>query len=485
MTAWFIPSGCAKPKGQSPVSLNAIDGESITGSTQSNFSGNGFWGRVGHTRARDWVGPNPLGGNFAGFDDVNFIPISTWLTDYGGMAAATAYAKMDDLGLNGMMPASGAIMLSNNITYGKWAVVPDETWPAGSVSTSDDPGVVGVSTGEEPSTAAGYNAIISAAATWLAGADGPGRFHMFNFADPLMNGDIDTTILPDDMVIATANQITAMDQYWYAGSNPEVDSASRYKLHSRLYFDEFSISGPSTSAQCARGSHYGSSADSIRKAYPSNARAPFNVWIEAAAPYESASSLAMTPEVLKWAVWATLVHGARMIGYFIHNFRIGDTWGSAFFDDHFGADGVAGTGIYAAAKEVNINALTIAPVINSPFDGYLVYGDLTTGGEKAIPGFLTAVSSTNGCTKYGGVDASCRWLPTTSKHYILSTTREENGTRNWPVTFRMVDQGQTTAVPLFSGSNITIQRGGAIPDGSCEFSDTFANASDYKAYRID
>ena len=72
-----------------------------------------------------------------------------------------------------------------------------------------------------------------------------------------------------------------------------------------------------------------------------------------------------------------------------------------------------------------------------------------------------------------------------SKHYILSTTREENGTRNWPVTFRMVDQGQTTAVPLFSGSNITIQRGGAIPDGSCEFSDTFANASDYKAYRID
>ena len=147
MTAWFIPSGCApngkSPNGgglQSPVSLTAIDGESITGTTQSNFAGNGFWGRVGHTRARDWVGPNPLGGSFAGFDDVNFIPISTWLTDYGGMAAATAYGRMDDLGLNGMMPASGAIMLSNNITYGKWAVVPDETWPAGSVSTSDDLG---------------------------------------------------------------------------------------------------------------------------------------------------------------------------------------------------------------------------------------------------------------------------------------------------------------------------------------------------------
>lgn len=38
---------------------------------------------------------------------------------------------------------------------------------------------------------------------------------------------------------------------------------------------------------------------------------------------------------------------------------------------------------------------------------------------------------------------------------------------------------------MFTGSDITVQRGGGIPGGFCEFSDTFAAASDYKAYRID
>lgn len=484
MREYSIIVGPSIPGQQSAVSLVAVDGEIISGSTQSNFLGNGYWGRVGHTRARDWTGPKPGGGSYSGFDDVNFIPVSTWLTDYGGMSVAEAYSRMDDLGLNGMLPCSGAVTLANNITYGKWAVVPDESWASGSISSNDDPGVVGVSTGEEPSEVAQFDAIVAAAASWLGGADGAGRFHAFNFADQLMNGDIGNTYFPDDMVIATADQLTAMDQYWYAGAS-EPGSQSLSKLHARLYFDEFTASGAASQSQCERGSHYGSAMDSIRKAYASNARAPFTSWVEAAAPYSEAATQAMTPSMLKWAIWSQLTHGARMIGYFIHNFRTGDTWGSAFFDDHHGAPGIAGTGIYAAAKEINLNALSIAPVINSPFDGYFVYGDLTSGGAISTAGFLTAVTSTNSRTKYGGVDASCRWNPQDSKHYILSTTRETNGTTNWPVTFRMVDQGQTTAHPMFTGSDITVQRGGAIPGGFCEFSDTFANASDYKCYRID
>jgi hypothetical protein len=467
--------------GQSAVALTPVDGESISGSSQSNFLGNGYYTRVGHTRARDWTGPNPLGGSFAGFDDPAFVSLATWLTDYGGLSATQAYGRMDDLGLNGMLPASGAINLADLITFGKWAVVTDESHAAGSISSANDPGVVGVSCGEEPSTVTEYNNIKAAAASWLGSAEGAGRFHLFNFADNLLNGDIANTFFPDDMVIATANQMTTCDQYWFAGASEvggDGAGGSQAKLHSRLYLSE----GSATIAECARGSHYGSMMDSIRKQYPANGKAPFGVWIEAAAPYTEVSSKAISAAQLKWSVWSAFVHGARQVGYFVHNFRTGDAWGAAFWDDHFGGPGVAGTGVYAAAKEVNLRALQIGPVINAPFDGYFVWGDTA---EIATTGFLTAVTSTNARGRYGGVDASCRWHPTEQKHYILSTTREVDGATNIPVTYRMVDQGQTSAVPLFEGSPITVSRGGAIPAGFCEFGDAFATSAAYKAYRID
>lgn len=482
--------------GQSAVSLVAADGETLSGGVQSNFAGNGFYTRNGFSRAANWAGPNPLGGNFAGFDDPAFIPITTWLTDYGGMSAATAYSRMNDLGLNGCFPMSGAIGMADLITYGKWAVVPNDVAAGGTISNTFDPAIVGVSTGEEPSDTTGYQTIRAAADTWLASSDGPGRFHQFNFADQLMNGDISNAYFPKDMVTGwvtadggtrSRRQFTTCDQYWFAGSG--VDDSSRSKLHSRLYYDEFTASGAATSAQTARGSHYGSAMDSVRKAFATSPNTlpggPVGMWVEAAAPYASVNSLAITAAQLKWAVWATLVHGARGIFYFVHNFRTGDSWGSAFWDDHFGAPGVTGTGIYAAAKEVNLRALQIAPVLNSPMDGYFVYGDLTSGGAIATAGFLTAVTSTNARSKYGGVDASCRWYPTGGKHYILATTREVESATNVPITCRMVDQGQTAATPVFGGSAITITRGGAIPAGFCEFSDTFALASDYKCWRVD
>lgn len=483
---------------QSAVNLAPVDGEVISGAVQSNFAGNGFYARHRFTKAADWTGPNPLGGQFRGFDDPNFIPIVTWLTDYGGLPAATAYRRMDDLGLNGMLPASGAIDLEDLVKYGKWAVVTDESHRPNAISAAQDPGVVGVSCGEEPSTRVQYERIRANADRWLASGGGAGRFHLYNFADNLLNGDVVHTYLPKDMVTGwvssdgstrTRRQYTACDQYWYAGSGSDDAGGSRSKLHSRLYFDEFTTSGPASTDQTARGCHYGSMLDSVRKRFadPPNRLpgGPIAVWIEAGAPYAEPTSRAMTPAQMAWAVWATFVHGARGIHYFVHNFRTGDSWGAAFWDDHFGGPGVPGTGIYAAAKELNLRALRIAPVINAPFDGYFVYGDTTARGSISKPGFLTAVTSTHGRSKYGGVDASCKWHPTERKHYILATTREEETSTNVPISCRMVDQGQTVAAPVFGGPVIPIRRGGAVPDGFCEFSDTFSHAYDYKCWRIE
>ena len=109
---------------------------------------------------------------------------------------------MADLGLNGMLPCSGAVQLPDLITYGMWAVVTNESHPVGSIASAMDSAVVGVSAGEEPSAVAQYETIRAAADKWLGNAsDGAGRFHQFNFADNLLNGETEFTYYPKDMVI--------------------------------------------------------------------------------------------------------------------------------------------------------------------------------------------------------------------------------------------------------------------------------------------
>ena len=46
-------------------------------------------------------------------------------------------------------------------------------------------------------------------------------------------------------------------------------------------------------------------------------------------------------------------------------------------------------------------------------------------------------------------------------------------------------EGQRTATEVFESRTVTINRGGAIPIGYCEFSDPFATAASYHCYRID
>jgi hypothetical protein len=472
---------------QSAVALTAIDGEYISGSTQSNFIDDGFYTRNGLTRAADWPGTNPLGGSFVGFDDPNFVPIAVWLADFAG---AGFYSRMDDLGITGMFPPAGSVDLDDVATFGKWVAVGGGEYPNGTLTAGQDPYVIGVLVGDEPSDAATYEAWVDEAHDWLDHVtDGPGRQRHLNYADNLLNGDIENVYTTTDMVYGITDahpsgippQWTACDQYWFAGA-PNDAGGSRFKLSFRLY--QTAPGSPFNAAQTARGSHYGSMMDCIRKAYTSDVN-PFLVAIENGAPYTEPESAAITPAQLKWAVWSTFVHGATGVIYFNHTFRETDPLAghNNFNNNGYGGPGVAGTGIYAAAEEIGSFILELASVINSPFDGYLCFGDGSASFESI--GFLTACTSTNARNYFAGVDASCHWQPTEGKHYIFATTREEDGTTNWPVTFRMVDQGQTTATDLVTGTPITIERGGAIPVGFCEFDDTFATAASYKAYRID
>jgi hypothetical protein len=472
--------------GQQAVALSPADGEYISGSTQSNFLGDGFYTRNGFTKAAAWTGPNPVGADFTGFDDLHFFPIGTWLTDFGGTGF---YTRMDDLGLNGMAPCAGSISLANNVTFEKWAIVYSGDHAGGTISAGDDPCVVGVNSGDEPSTIVQYDSEMSAINTWLGSSDGAGRFAYLPYFGNVLNGEIESHYFPDDMVLGRNDTFTnppvsfgawcSYDIYCFAGA-----TAAGSSILDQLHFWLYSTAGSATPNECARGSNYGSMVDAVRKHYPANDRRIHWPPIEDGAPYTEADSAAITPTQLQWAVWATLVHGARLINYFNHTFRTGDplNTNNVLNNDGYGGPGIQGTGIYAAVKEINLRVLALAPVLNSPFDGYFVYGDTA---QISTTGFLTAVTSTNARARYAGVDASCRWYPTESKHYILATTRESESATSIPVTFRMVDQGQTQAHEMHEADNIAITRGGGIPAGFCEFSDTFATAATYKTYRID
>jgi hypothetical protein len=223
--------------------------------------------------------------------------------------------------------------------------------------------------------------------------------------------------------------------------------------------------------------------DCVRKNYPPGPKGPIGVWVENGAPYTEATSHEITPAELKWAVWSTIVHGARGIFYFNHTFSGPRQTANNLNSDAYGGPGVTGTGIYAATKEINLLALSLAPAINSPWDGYLCFGDGSQSFEQT--GFLVSATSTNARSYYAGVDVSCRWQPTAGKHYVFATTRESGSATNVPLTVRMVDQGQTEAHDMVSGSDRPVSRGGAIPGGFCEFTDTFSSARDIRVWRID
>lgn len=458
------------PPQQAPVSLAAIDGEQLSGVVQSNLAGNGYWTRKSRTAATGWTGPNPLGGTFAGFDDPTFLLIGVWLMDFSG---TDMYSRLADLGITAMTPAAGSITLANNVTYGLATIVDPADFPGGTISSGDDPTVVGMIGGEEPGSAAAYDTIQGRIATWAGTSDGPGRLTWVNYADTILNGDLEGVYTPADM--ATSADFITCDQYWCAGAT------SAFKLHFRVY----GLEGDATADQFRRGCHYGSMLDAVRKEWGAGESRPLGMFVENGAPYEEDTSYEITPRLLVWAVWSTLVHGARSIMWFNHTFRTGDpgVGSNNFGNGYYGGPGVAGTGIYAAAKLINRAALALAPVLNSPLDGYFAYGDSITG-AIGQPGFLTAVTSTNSRGPYGGVDASCRWRPSEGKHYILASTRESDTAVDVPVTFRMVDQGQTSAYEVFSDRTVSITRGGAIPDGFCELADTFDTAGTPLAYRI-
>ena len=173
---------------ETPVSLTAIDGEFISGNTQSNFIGQGWYTRNGYTKATAWTGPNPLGGTFAGWDDPTFVPIQSFNSDAGGSGYATMISTFLDVGVNTMMPVYGAQDLTQNVAAGIGAFGYIGDWPTPtSVPSGGRAAFLGINGGEEPYDTATWEAIRDPTRTWLAVSGGPGHAGYYQFTDHVLN----------------------------------------------------------------------------------------------------------------------------------------------------------------------------------------------------------------------------------------------------------------------------------------------------------
>jgi hypothetical protein len=145
--------------------------------------------------------------------------------------------------------------------------------------------------------------------------------------------------------------------------------------------------------------------------------------------------------------------------------------------------------VYHMAKYTSLMIRAIARIINSPFAlGYIT--TVSPQGYKFASqsgtGWVTVISQ----VKSGGIDCCAKYYSGLAYpdpggrfgtiqpgFYILATTRESQFTgSNFGVTFTLNHSGATLATDILTGNTRSISAG--------VFTDTFANAWDFKCYRI-
>jgi hypothetical protein len=223
----------------------------------------------------------------------------------------------------------------------------------------------------------------------------------------------------------------------------------------------------------ARGSNYGDMVDSMRGWFGPTSSAPVCPYIETDDGLLTGSGVRrITPPEFNWAVWSTIVHGARCLMYFGTTSRYGD--GSTFGFSQTVLPGQA-TSMYNQAIATDGMVKNLAPVINSPFA--LNYASVTPAGYTFPAPHLVWDNGIDVMTKYyTGGSYSNSTGNFANGLYIFSSVRGSETQKNITATFKTAD-GYTGPVTVV-GENRTVQATNGI------FSDTFASASTVHVYEI-
>ena len=189
-----------------------------------------------------------------------------------------------------------------------------------------------------------------------------------------------------------------------------------------------------------------------------NGAQPVYAFIEDGGPYteDTSSSDYITPPELNWAVWSSLIHGARGVIYFNHTFagpaQSDDNLAQTFYQTVQPGQTIS---IYNQVKATDALVEQMAPVLNSPIaSGYVTVSPAPT----LFNGIETAVHDYNGT------------------FYIFADTRDSETQHNIPAVFTLNDPNATSVTVVNENRTIPVVNG--------SFSDTFANASTVHIYQV-
>ncbi len=287
--------------------------------------------------------------------------------------------------------------------------------------------------------------------------NGPSNASVCVPAEPACGYTVMTTLarhLPEDGRLRYANYGKGVT-FWESGDEArvfvnqfqDVVSADNY------WFTDPNICGPSeggrllgagtralTAPECRRAANYGATVDRVRDLVRPRGSKPVWAIVEVGQPFTDSSVRSIRPAQVSAAVWSAIIHGARGIVYFAHNFG-----GRCITQNAL--RGSCGKSIQRTVAETDRRIGALAPVLNAPFaDGYV--------------------------TVTRGIDTMAKY--TTGSYYIFAGSR---GAHAATATFGLACAD--AAVATVVDENRTIR----IVDGS--FSDTFATANSVHIYRVE
>jgi hypothetical protein len=276
--------------------------------------------------------------------------------------------------------------------------------------------------------------------------------------------------------------LPSADIYWFAISTQTQQYGAPYAA-SLVYGNAGSggsCGDPGSGVKCAtadqmaRGSNYGDMVDMMREwlAPPAQSAPICAPYIETEDGLAGAGSREITPPEFNWAVWSTILHGARCLMFFGTTSNFGSVPTFGFSQTVLPGQSVS---MYAQAAATDALIKNTAPIINSPFA--LHYASVTPSGYvfpakhavwdngvDIMSKYYTGGSYSNASGTFG------------NGFYIFSSVRGSATQANVHATFTTADgySGPVTVV----GENRSLTATNGV------FSDTFAKASDIHIYQI-
>jgi hypothetical protein len=287
-----------------------------------------------------------------------------------------------------------------------------------------------------------------------------------------------TSSMPSGRYLNLANA----DIYWMAASGTGGTKQDAQTFNGASIYGQ---SGYATYDEMARGSNYGDLVD-IFRTWGTSPGHPFPI----IGPYvETEDGLLgdtgtrrILPQEYNWAVWSTIVHGARGLISFgtTSNFGSGSTfgYGTAVLSSPQAAWGSRSMSVQAAYTHNPI--ANIAPIINAPFAlGYHTVSPSTWTFPSAHTVWDNGIDAT---TKYFTGSGFTNSLGTFGDgFYIVAAVRGSNTQTNISATFTLAG-GYAGSVPAIRRVGAPDQASGTATVSAHQFTDTFTDAYSVHVY---